>query len=84
MLRAGGVSSLLCWVEGQAVCSEEHSAEWPSCPYMLGASDILGTWPSTAAEGSQTQAHLPGVPVGRASFPLPRADPPGALACGAL
>ena len=53
-------------------------------PTCSGPPDILGTWPSTTAEGSQTQAHLPGVPVGRASFPLPRADPPGALACGAL
>ena len=37
MLGTGGVNSLLCWVEGQAICSEGHSAEWPSYPYMLGA-----------------------------------------------
>ena len=46
MLRTGGVSSLLCWVEGQAVCSEGHSAEGLLVPTCLEPQ------PSTAAEGS--------------------------------
>lgn len=85
MLRAGGVISLLCWVEGQvhsALRSTVLNDLVPTCSAFL----ISWAPSSTVAEGkSGSRPTFHEVPVeGHPLFPFPRADPPGALACGAL